>query len=136
MSQPLVFRAYAYGSRNYYAQIRVSRSRRLMHADMRALGWPVASCVQGQCSGVVIYKNRAGKLRLTGQFAYLWLNVNDLECRAAELIAHESTHAAMRHCESIGVDLSDMQGEEALAYNVGHLTRQINDRLYQAKIFV
>lgn len=134
MSQPLVFRAYAHGSRYYYCEVRVFESRRRMHADMRELGWTVASYVEGQCSGVTVY--RASTRRISGQFAYLWLNVNDLERHAMELIAHEATHAAMRHCANMGVDLNEMGGEEALAYNVGHISRQINRRLYQAKIFV
>jgi len=92
---------------------------------------PAQDC-HGQCSGVSHY-NASGKL--TGRFAVMWLNAQDLKARPAELVSHECIHAAMRHMKNHDVDLSEMAGEEALCYTAGSLTSQINDRLHNMGVF-
>ncbi len=127
----IAFRAYAEawrGKRHYYVYVRVTKTRKAMHRDMRAQHFKPLPGVMGQCSGVTHY-NRAG--RRTGRFAVMWLNVDDLRGDAAELISHESIHAAMRHMTNRKIDLSNMEGEEALCYCAGSLTQQINDRLHK-----
>lgn len=131
------FRAYVNEQRWHYVQVRVSADRKQMHKDMKSTGhaWSdldSARHIAGQCSGVAEY-DKAGKL--TGKIAVMFLNVADLHKNPSEIIAHECTHAAMRHATNRKVDLSVMEGEEVLCYAVGHLTREIVNRCHKLKIF-
>lgn len=87
--------------------------------------------VEGQCSGYATYRNN----RLIGRFATMWLNLVNLKNNPAEIISHECVHAAMRHVANKNVDLSDMAGEEALAYCQGSMVKQLTDRLYTIGVF-
>lgn len=137
----IVFRAYADDWRNKrwaYVQVRVARTRAEMHKDMREQTYEPTPCTEGQCSGITHYAKPAGadkRMRMTGRFALMWLNIDDLLKRPAEIIAHECTHAAMRHITNRRVSLDEMAGEEALCYVVGSLTQQINDRLHRAGVY-
>jgi hypothetical protein len=136
----MVFRAYPddfRGVRYAYVEVRIARTRAEMHKDMRYQTYEPTPCTEGRCSGVSVYAvPKGGKpARLTGKFALMWMNLEDLLKRPAEMIAHECTHAAMRHITNKRVDLNDMGGEEALCYVVGSLTQQINDRLHKAGMF-
>ena len=132
----VIFRVYADLWRDVkYANVsvRVSSTRTEMGKDMDVLGFgPHTNDCQGQCSGIIHY---AVSGRRTGCFAIMWLNKEDLLKHGMELISHESVHAAMRHINNRKVDLSEMPGEEALAYTVGSLSCQINEKLHSMGIF-
>lgn len=130
-----IFRVYADEWRDVFhafVEVRFFDTRVEMHADMEGKGYETEPDVQGQCSGIAHY-NRSG--RLTGKFAYIWLNADDVRANPAELVSHECIHAAMRHIQNRRVDLSGMAGEEALCYTAGSLTRQINDKLHKIGIY-
>lgn len=136
----IVFRAYAdewRGPKYAYVQVRVAKTRKQMHADMRDNCYDPSKDTEGQCSGITHYQfSGNGKQgRITGLFALMWLNVEDMKKRPAEIVAHECVHAAMRHIANKKVDLSNMAGEEALCYVAGSLVQQINDRLHKAGAF-
>ncbi|KQP36132.1 hypothetical protein [Pseudorhodoferax sp. Leaf274] len=120
------------GKKHLYVDVRVFRDRKAMHRDIKSGHFGPANNCHGQCSGIAHYDKRG---KLTGKFAIMWLNAEDLRAKPAEIVAHESIHAAMRHMKNKSVDLSDMAGEEALCYCAGSMTQQINDRLYRAKVF-
>lgn len=129
------FRAYADEWRDVFhcfVEVRVFDTRAEMCADLAEQGYETDSDVQGQCSGVEHY-NKAG--RLTGKFAIMWLNAEDVRANPAEIVPHECIHAAMRHMANRRVDLSNLAGEEALCYTSGSLCRQINDRLHRIGVF-
>lgn len=135
-NRPLkVFRAYAEewrGRRYYYVQVRVAPTRKAMHRDMRSMCHKPTADTEGQCSGISHY-GRNG--RLTGRFALMWLNSEDVRRRPAEIVSHECVHAAMRLIINKRVDLSQMAGEEALCYVAGSLTQQISDKLHKLGVF-
>lgn len=119
--------------RYYYVTVEVFDTRKNMAAS---LAWMSADTVdkscEGQCSGHARYDKHC---RLTGHFATIWLNTEDLKAHAAEIISHECTHAAMRHIINKKFDLSVMGGEEALAYCIGSMSQQVNDRLHKIGVF-
>ena len=119
------------GKKHLYVEVRVFDTRKAMHRDIKVGHFGPANDCHGQCSGVAHYDRRG---KLTGKFAIMWLNCDDLRGNPAELIAHESIHAAMRHMKNKQVDLLDMGGEEALCYCAGSMTKQINDRLHRLKV--
>ena len=137
-----MFRAYAdewRGVMHFYVQVRVFDTREQMCADIDACEFGPSAGAHGQCSGLR-HLNKAG--RLTGRFACMWLNRDDLRARGAEIVAHECVHAGMRHManHSLNVHESGEGGsvganEESLAYTVGSLCRQINDRLHKLGVF-
>lgn len=122
-------------------ELRIARSRKWMLREARLLR---SLSVSGDvCTmGCVISHNRTrvrGFSRLVrgerGRIATLLLNETDLLRHPGELIAHESTHAAMRFMELRGVNPSrDMPSEEALAYTIGELVKQAN-RIFYAHAF-
>ena len=136
------FRAYAddwRGVRHAYVQVRVFPTRAQMCADIDECEFGPSGDARGQCSGLTHY-NRAG--RMTGRFACMWLNADDLRIRGSEIVAHECVHAGMRHIKNHKLNLHDKgeggrvaDSEEVLAYTVGSLVRQINNRLYALKVF-
>lgn len=129
------FRAYADEWRGVFysfVEVRFFDTRKEMHSDLVAQCYEVTPCVEGQCSGVAHY-NKAG--RLTGKFAVMWLNAEDVRANPAEIVSHECIHAAMRHMVNRKVDLSNIAGEEALCYTAGSLTRQVNNRLHAMGVF-
>lgn len=130
-----IFRVYADEWRNVFhsfVEVRFFGSRVEMHADMIVQCYEVSTDVAGQCSGVAHY-NKSG--RLTGKFAVMWLNAGDVRANPAEIVSHECIHAAMRHITNRRVDLSKIEGEEALCYTAGSLVRQINNKLHKIGIF-
>ncbi|MCO5355064.1 hypothetical protein [Acidovorax kalamii] len=136
------FRAYAdewRGVRHAYVQVRVFGTRAEMCQDIDDCDFGPSLNAHGQCSGLMHY-NRAG--RLTGRFACMWLNREDLRANGAEIVAHECVHAGMRHMANRGLNVqqpgngwSVHDNEEALAYTVGHLAKLINDRLHRLGVF-
>lgn len=94
-------------------------------------GKPDKHC-EGQCSGHSVYDKRG---KLTGKFATMWINAEDLKAHGAEIVSHECVHAAMRHITNKKIDLSDMAGEEVLCYCVGSLTQQLTDRLHKIGVW-
>lgn len=58
--------------------------------------------------------------------ARMFLNADDLRVDPAEIVSHECTHAGMAWVRLRRADLSDMVGEEVLAYAVGRMTKQVN----------
>ncbi|MBT2333620.1 hypothetical protein J7E49_06845 [Variovorax paradoxus] len=137
------FRAYAdawRGVRYAYVQVRVLPTRKAMCADIDECGFGPSAGAHGQCSGLTHY-NRAG--RITGRFACIWLNAEDLKANASEIVTHECVHAGMRHMANHKLNVhaggSDCgscgENEEALAYTVGSLTKQINNRLHKLGVF-
>ncbi len=135
------FRVYAddWRDKNHmYVLVYVWPTRKGMNKHIKECNFGVnKSEVQGQCSGFAHYRSSKNGLKLTGLFAYMWLNEEDLQKRGMEIITHECTHAAMRHMTNHKVDLysEDMAGEEALAYTIGSLSCQVNKKLYKHKIF-
>jgi hypothetical protein len=130
-----IFRAYADEWRNVlysFVEVRLHETRVEMLEDLAGQCYEVTDDVQGQCSGQANY-NKAG--RLTGKFAVMWLNADDVRANPAEVVSHECVHAAMRHAMNRKADLSHMDGEEVLAYTQGCLFRQINRRLHELKVF-
>lgn len=137
------FRAYAddwRGVRYAYVQVRVLPSRAEMCQDIDDCEFGPSAGAHGQCSGLAHY-SRAG--RLTGRFACMWLNEEDLRVNASEIVTHECVHAGMRHMANHKLDVQAHSGqggtvhanEEALAYTVGSLTKQINNRLHKLGVF-
>lgn len=137
------FRAYADLWRDVkfaYVQVRVFDTRKQMAKDINTAHFGPADGTHAQCSGLAHY-NRSG--RMTGRFALMWFNKQDLALRAAEIVSHECVHAGMRHMANkrINVHQGGQHGggvganEEALAYTVGCLTQQINDRLHKLGAF-
>ena len=129
----IVFRVYPelwLDKKYYFVKVRVYETRREMRAGMKADSYDTCKNTQGQCSGHAHYKNG----RLTGWFATIWMNKKDLRLNA-EIVPHECVHAAMRHIVNKKVDLSNMGGEEVLAYVVGSMTSQITTRLWKEKVF-
>ncbi len=138
-----VFRAYAddwRGVRYAYVQVRVFPTRKAMQKDIDSTGFGPSLGAHGQLSGLTHY-NRAG--RLTGRFACMWLNEEDLRANASEIVTHECVHAGMRHMANhkLNVQVPSVEAgpvhenEEALAYTVGSLTKQINNRLHRLGVF-
>lgn len=134
------FRVYAddwRGVRYAYVLVRVLDTRKAMQQDINDCEFGPADGCHGQCSGVTHY-NAAG--RMTGRFACMWLNCEDLRANAAEIVTHECVHAAMRHMNNRKVDITHLTrdcrvGEEALAYTVGSLTAQITNKLHRLGVF-
>lgn len=129
------FRVYAdlwRGVKYMHVIVRVFHKRIDMQEDIDKWGFGPHGDCYGQCSGVEHY-NKKG--RVTGRFAYMWLNKEDLLSNGMEIICHESIHAAMRHVSNRNVDLSEMPGEEVLAYTAGNLAAQINIKLNKLKVF-
>lgn len=129
------FRAYADEWRDvfhFFVEVRFFDTRKEMHADLVEQCYEIAPCVEGQCSGIAHYDKRG---KLTGKFAIMWLNADDVRANPAELVSHECIHAAMRHMKNRKVDLSNVVGEEALCYTAGSLCRQINNRLHEMGVF-
>ena len=130
------FRAYADEKKYAYVLVRVAPSRRAMLTDIKESGFHSVRkrefALMGQCSGLAHY-SKSG--RLTGRFAIIWMNTVDLQSRATEIIAHEATHAAMRHATNRRADLSAMDGEEVLCYAVGKITRGIVNGCHKHGVF-
>jgi len=121
------------GKHYFYVAVKVFDTRKEMSESITEyMQEPADGACEGQCSGHARYDKRG---KLTGNFATMWLNVDDLRNHAAEIISHECTHAAMRHLHNKSVDLSDIGGEEALCYCVGSMTQQLTDKLYKLKVF-
>lgn len=133
------FRVYAddwRGVRYAYVLVRVFDTRSEMCDNIDDCCFGPSGDAHGQCSGIKHY-DKSG--RLTGRFAIMWLNKEDLSSNPAELVSHECVHAAMRHMSNRCVSVQDGgtdggscgANEEALAYTVGCLTRQVNDKLHK-----
>jgi hypothetical protein len=58
--------------------------------------------------------------------AHMFLNAADLRLRAAEIVAHECTHAALAWGRLRKAKLKDMDGEEVVCYSVGVMTAEVN----------
>jgi hypothetical protein len=126
------FRAYADAKRYYWCEVRVFATRRQMLRDINAAGFgPTDRDQAGQCSGLT---QRRSSGRLTGKFACMWLNAEDLRDRPNELTSHESTHAAMRHARNMRASLDVMEGEEVLCYAQGRIQRDVIAGLYRLKV--
>ena len=137
------FRAYAdewRGVRYAYVQVRVFPTRKAMGKDIDACEFGPSLGAHGQCSGLTHY-NRSG--RMTGRFACMWLNEKDLRANASEIVSHECVHAGMRHMANKRINVHERgqiggsvgPNEEALAYTVGSLAKQINNRLHKLGVF-
>jgi hypothetical protein len=61
--------------------------------------------------------------------ARMYLNRRDLRNIPGDLVAHESTHAAMHWVRYKRANLAQLAGEEVLAYSVGHLTQRLSNLL-------
>lgn len=130
-----IFRAYADEWRNVmhaFVEVRLHETRAEMLTDITGQCYEVTPDVQGQCSGQAHFSKLG---RTTGKFAVMWLNADDVRANPAEVVSHECVHAAMRHAANRRVDLSNIEGEEVLAYTQGCLFRQINQRLHELKVF-
>jgi hypothetical protein len=131
-----VFRIYPEEWNNkfyYYAKVQLFDTREEMSKSISEyMGSENNGETQGQSSGHAHYGKNG---RMTGWFATMWFNVEDLRNNPSEIISHECLHTAMRHIRNKNVDLSDMAGEEALAYCTGSMTRQVVNRLYKLKVF-
>lgn len=136
------FRAYADHSRYYFVEVRVFKTRFEMVKNIKWCGFddpaPAFSedstydDVQGQCSGLTHY-SKSG--RVTGKFACIWLNEDDLSVRPSEIPLHESVHAAMRYARNKNADLDEMAGEEVLAHAAGFIARNVIAGLYRHKCY-
>lgn len=127
-----LFRAYADSKRYYWCEVRVFPTRRQMLADINAVGFgPAHRNQQGQCSGLTHYRKSG---RISGKFACMWLNAQDLRERPNEITSHESTHAAMRHATNMKADLSNMVGKEVLCHAQGRIQRDVIAGLYRIKV--
>lgn len=108
--------------------LRVSRTRRLMHADvLRTEGQALAN--RSECMGMVkAWHHRIGGAArtLAGQvYARMYLNLQDLQHHPEEIITHECTHAALAWARLHRLDLRQEAGEELLCYANGLLTAQV-----------
>lgn len=125
-----VFRAYA--DKHMWCEVRVFPSRRSMLKDIRATGFgPVSDRTMGQCSGLTHYYRNG---HMSGKFACMWLNANDLDGRPNEITSHEATHAAMRYARNKKADLDHMPGEEVLCHAQGRIQREVIHGLYRLKV--
>lgn len=73
--------------------------------------------------------NNRIRIRPRQMVARMYLNRKELRKRGAEIMAHESTHAAMAWAKFQRANLNIMPGEEILAYAVGELVWQLNNSL-------
>lgn len=129
------FRVYADHKRYLYVQVRVFDTQAEMVEDIVDTGFGMDSGtdgLMGQCSGVTHY-NKSG--RMTGRFAVMWINREDLLNHPTEIVSHESTRAAMRYARNKRADLSNMEGEEVMCYAQGRICREIVSRLFKLKVF-
>jgi len=125
----------------FVVEVRVARNRRAMrwainfHEGQRA-----ADGIELECMGFVRSwwgrrTRRQGIVRARQIVARMFLNVPDLRKRPSEIVAHESTHAAMAWARFRGANLDVMPGEEVACYAAGQLVRQINHHLYAMRVW-
>ena len=122
------FRLRAFPEDRLVLELRVSRTRRLMHADvLRTEGEALAN--RAVCMGMVkAWHHRIGGAprTLPGQvYARMYLNLEDLQCAPEEIITHECTHAALAWARHHELDLRSEAAEELLCYANGLLTEQV-----------
>lgn len=128
-----IFRAYADEKRYFYCEVRVLKTRKAMLRNINQVGFgPTDPRQAGQCSGLTHYRSNG---RITGKFACMWLNSEDLANNPNEITSHESTHAAMRYAANKKADLSNMVGEEVMCYAQGTIQRNVISGLYRLKVF-
>jgi hypothetical protein len=120
----------------YLVELRLSRTRRLMHNEIQR--WTQGHELpdrrtQGQCNTPYSLTTRDKRSVAAGRVvARIFVNAQDLRDNAAEVLAHECTHAGMGWVRFRRTSLEQMPGEEVLAHAVGNLHWQacVATRLY------
>lgn len=110
----------------FAVELRVSRTRRLMHNEIQRIsgsGDLPDRRTEGQCSSWHTNYTRVERPVLRSRFlvAVIFVNAQDLRRNAAEVLAHECTHAGMAWARYRRANLAVMADEEILAHAVGHL---------------
>lgn len=114
------------GSR-FIVEVRLSRTRKQMLDQTRRFGRGLSPDTQG-CVRYVWSNATRGKrpIVIEGRIvARMFLNDDDLKNAPADILAHEATHAGMAWARYKRANLKVMEGEEVLAYSVGHVTQRL-----------
>jgi hypothetical protein len=142
------FRIYPDPSRTLYLRVRVWKNKGDMLYAGRVDAEAVGRTWNGMCCGLTCRRVYAdGRVETKPIFADMFLHRRALSGR---VLAHESTHAAMRFMKRIGFDAlpssrenntpltpreEQDDPEEVLAYAVGEIMRQLIDRLSRAGFY-
>ena len=131
-----VFRVRPDPSLPFVVEVRIARTRRLMHEEMRRVCGEKAAleAYHPEMMGLVRHWlskiNGRYTIRPGQMVARMYLNVKDMRDRPNEIVSHECAHAGMAWARIRKANLREMDGEEVMCYAVGNLVKQVNRVCY------
>lgn len=120
----------------YQVEVRVHRTQRHIHAEMKRLeGDDGGGDWKGLCRTWSAPRLKVAAHRPRFLVARIYLNARDVQDRPSEIVSHECAHAAMGWARHRGANLRRMPGEEVMCYALGRLVAQANHHLYALGVF-
>lgn len=135
MQQSIQFRLYPESIHGFYFECVIYPSQKLFRKACHSRNGHDPG---DDCRAVVQPSRTYRNGRLTKRLGYINFVNTDL---SAEVLSHESVHAALRWAEAMRIDVKDYDGkglamdaecgEERFAYAVGRICAQISDAVWQ-----
>lgn len=115
-----------------WIEVTLARTRREMYVAL----WHTGRLMYDDrtMGGCVDYRSKIKgrpKLGWRHTVARVFLNWQDLSRTRTDTMTHETTHAAMAWVRYKRANLATAEGEEVLAYAVGHMAQEINNGLHR-----